>query len=155
MSAEIPQWISVEVPVETSSDISVYDGIPIINKIDFGFYVVPGKHDIVRYIQSVDNGDFGPHFHSNVSGYLSSASYISSQSASILSDPYAYDSEYAYPLSTCEYRDSMSAALSTSGDFYGIVDRNCSLEPYVDKIYWTINADSVYTFPNNVIWERG
>lgn len=157
VSAEIPQWISVEVPIETSSDISVYDGIPIINKIDFGFYVVPGKHDIVQYIQSVDNGDFGPHIHTNVSGYLSSSQYMSAMSEYSLSDPYAYDiNEYLhrYPLSTCEYGTAQMPYLSTNGDFYGKVDRNCSLEPYVDKIYWTIDADSVYTFPNNVIWER-
>ena len=155
MSAEIPRWISVDVPVETSSDISVYDGIPIINKIDFGLYVVPKQHDIVQYIQSVDNGDFGPHFHSDVSGYLSSAEYLRPLSVDMLSDPYAYDtSGYAYPLSTCEYGVAVQQ-LSTVGDYYGNVDSGCSLEPYVDKIYWTINADSVYTFPNNVIWQRG
>jgi hypothetical protein len=25
----------------------IYDDIPVVNKIDFGFYVVPEKHDIV------------------------------------------------------------------------------------------------------------
>ena len=38
---------------------TTYSDVPIINKIDFGLYVVPGKHDIPQYIQSVDNGDFG------------------------------------------------------------------------------------------------
>lgn len=156
VSAFVPQIVSVDVPITTSTEISVYDGIPIINKIDFGLYVVPGEHDIPSYIQSVDNGDFGPHIHTSVSGYLSSASYLSSPQMSMLSDPYAYDtSSYAYPLSTCEYGAAVTASLSTNGDFYGDVDRNCSLEPYVDKIYWTINADSIYTFPNNVQWKRG
>ena len=146
--------MSVDVPVETSSDISVYDGIPIINKIDFGFYVVPKQEDIESYIQSVDNGAFGPHVHSDVSGYLSSQQYIDINMSSMLSDPYAYDRYYTKPLSTCEYGTSELKPLSTVNDAYGIVDRNCSLEPYVDKIYWTIDADSIYTYPNNIRWDR-
>lgn len=90
-----------------------------------------------------------------MSGYLSSAEYIKLLSSSILSDPYAYDlSNYGFPLSTCEYGSSHLQPLSTVGDSYGIVDMNCSLEPYVDKIYWKIDADSVQVFPNNVSWER-
>ena len=72
----------------------------------------------------------------------------------MLSDPYAHDTSYAYPLSTCEYGTASPYPLSTRGDIYGIVDKNCSLEPYVDKIYWTINADSMQTFPDNVIWNK-
>ena len=60
-----------------------------------------------------------------------------------------------WPLSTCEYGSASLKPLSTSGDAYGVVDRNCSLEPYVDKIYWTIDAESIYTYPNNVQWNRG
>lgn len=72
-----------------------------------------------------------------------------------LSDPYAYDlSNYGYPLSTCEL-SMMQAPLQGNNDYYAAVDRNCSLEPYVDKIYWTIDADSIYTLPNNIRWDRG
>lgn len=109
MSALIPKIISVDVPIETSGEISVYEGIPVINKIDFGFYVVPGKHDIPSYMQSVDNGAFGPHFHYDVSSYISSQSYISAppSAMTMLSDPYAYDlCTYAEPLSTCLYGSS-------------------------------------------------
>ena len=50
MSAFVPKIVSVDVPVETSGEISVYEGIPIVNRIDFGFYAVPGDHDIPSYI---------------------------------------------------------------------------------------------------------
>lgn len=96
--------MTTEVTSLVSSDIStdVYDGIPIINKIDFGIYVVPKEHDIPSYITSVDNGAFGPHEHEDVSGYLSSHAYLM-PSANALSDPYAYDlCSYGFPLSTCE-----------------------------------------------------
>lgn len=158
VSAYVPKIVSVDVPVETSTDISVYDGIPPISKIDFGFYVVPGNHDIPSYIQSVDNGAFGPHVHEDVSGYISSLCYENiNMSVEMLSDPYVHDFKYlsSWPLSTCEYGTAVLQPLSTSGDSYDVVDRNCSLEPYVDKIYWTIDADSIYTYPNNVQWNRG
>ena len=104
VSAILPQYVETQVTSLASSDISidVYDGIPIINKIDFGFYVVPKQHDIVNYIASVDNGAFGPHEHKDISGYLSSQEYLRPQ-ATALSDPYAYDlCSYGFPLSTCE-----------------------------------------------------
>lgn len=50
MSALVPKIVSVDVPIETSGDISVYEGIPIVERINFGFYVVPGNHDIPSYI---------------------------------------------------------------------------------------------------------
>ena len=156
VSAIVPKIVDVEITSWTSSDTSVevYDGIPSINKIDFGFYVVPGDHDIPSYIQSVDNGAFGPHVHTDVSGYISSQSYITPD-PSIKYDPYAYDlSNYGFPLSTCE-TSYMNQPLSTINDAYRNVSKNCSLEPYVDKIYWTIDADSIYTYPNNIRWDRG
>ena len=156
MSALVPEIVTTEITSEVSSDTSVdvYDGIPPITKIDFGFYVVPGDYDIPSYIQSVDNGAFGPHVHNDVSGYISSESYTMPKPVA-LSDPYAYDlSNYGYPLSTCEL-SMMQAPLQGNNDYYATVDRNCSLEPYVDKIYWTIDADSIYTLPNNIRWDRG
>ena len=77
-------------------------------------------------------------------------------SMAMLSDPYAYDlCSYGFPLSTCEYGSATTIPpLSSAGDVYGDVDMNCSLEPYVDKIYWTIDADAVQVFPNNIRWDR-
>ena len=149
--------MSVDVPIETSSNISVYDGIPVINRIEFGFYAIPGDHDIVSYIQSVDNGAFGPHEHYDISGYISSLTYTNLNTSAVLSDPYVHMPAYlsTYDLSTCEYGKAQLVPLSTAGDTYANVDKRCSLEPYVDKIYWTIDADSIYTYPNNVKWERG
>ncbi len=74
----------------------------------------------------------------------------------MLSDPYAYDLQaYGHPLSTCEYGSSqVIPPISSHGDTWQVVDNKCSLEPYVDKIYWTIDAESIYTYPNNVKWER-
>ncbi len=53
MSAELTSYVTAEVTSyvdnpETSS--TTYDDIPVINTIDFGFYAVPGQHDIVQYI---------------------------------------------------------------------------------------------------------
>lgn len=42
-----------------------------------------------------------------------------------------------------------------NNDYYDIVDDNCSLAPYVDKIYWKIDSASIYTYPNDIKWERG
>ncbi len=72
----------------------------------------------------------------------------------IVADPYLPDARYDdEPLSTC-YTSAFNSPLSTSNDYYDVVDKNCSLAPYVDKIYWKIDGASIYTFPNNVKWER-
>ena len=131
----------------------VYDDVPIINKIDFGFYVVPGKHDIPSYIQSVDNGDFGGHAHYDICGYISSSGY-EEYPMTILSDPYIYDAiSSGYPLSTCEFGIT-DKPLKPIDEYYDKVDWSCTLAPYVDKIYWRIDGVSPYEYPNNVIWER-
>ena len=137
-------------------DISgnIYDDVPIINKIDFGLYVVPNKHDIQSYIQSVDNELIEQHYDVNRYGYISSQSYVSSQMTT-LSDPYiSADVADGYPLSGCEYGATYDKPLSTINDYYDKVDWQCSLEPYVDKLYWRIDGLSPYSFPNNVIVER-
>ena len=60
----------------------------------------------------------------------------------ILSDPYAVEaSAIGAPLSICEFGIAHKQ-LSTIGDFYDIVDNDCSLEPYVDKLYWKIDGMS-------------
>ena len=143
---------------DVSADI--YDDMPYVNKIDFGVYVVPKKYDIQEYIQSVDNGDFGSHYNYDVSGYISSLSYMSS-GIDMLSDPYvSSDVANGYPLSICEYGNA-NKPLSTIDDYYDKVDWNCSLAPYVDRLYWRIDGDIImpdgktkYEFPNNVKWER-
>ena len=117
----------------------MYDDVPYINTIDFGMYVVPSSKDIQEYVQSVDNGGFGPHVHSSISGYISSESYISSPMA-MLSDPYvSSDVSAGYPLSICEYGIA-SNPLSGINDYYDVVDNECSLAPYVDKLYWKIDG---------------
>lgn len=123
-------------------DISgtVYDDMPYVRQIDFGMYVVPHSQDIPKYIQSVDNGDFGQHVDANVYGYISSESYITPQMAT-LSDPYITTLAEGEPLSSCEY-GMFSQPLSTVNDYYDIVDEDCSLAPYKDKLYWKIDGIS-------------
>ena len=156
VSAVLTTWVTADISTyvdnpNTSAD--VYDDIPIINKIDFGFYVVPQKHDIQQYIQSVDNGDFGLHEHGSLSGYISSEAY-SSSIPKVIPDPYLPDAAVeGWPLSTCESSGYIQP-LQTSGDYYDVVDWACTLAPYVDKLYWKIDAGSQYEFPNNVHWER-
>lgn len=157
VSAVLTNWVTGEVTSyvdnpETSA--TVYDDIPIINKIDFGFYVVPQKHDILEYIQSVDNGAFGPHEHESLCGYISSESYAN-LGLCAYQDPYwPMAQKEGWPLSTCE-ASAYGRPLSGANDYYDHVDWNCTLAPYVDKLYWTISPGVEYEFPNNVVWERG
>ena len=158
VSAVLTNWVTADITSyvdNPNTSANVYDDIPIVNKIDFGFYVVPSKHsnNMESYMQSVDNGDFGSHIHNDLCGYISSESYISSDPI-IISDPYLPDAIAAgEPLSTCQ-TCAFVQPLQTSGDYYDIVDWECTLAPYVDKLYWRIDAGSQYEFPNNVNWER-
>ena len=126
----------------------VYDDIPIVNKIDFGFYVAPDKYDIEDYVASVDNGYFGEHEHSSKLGYISSESYIlpSPDVSTIhhLSD----EPPELYEIST------FNAPISCENNYYDIVDWDCSLAPYVDRMYWVIDGGILCAFPYNVQWMR-
>lgn len=157
VSAILTNWVTADITSyvdNPNASVDIYDDIPIINKIDFGFYVVPQKYEIEPYIQSVDNGAFGSHDHNSLCGYISSEAYINS-SPTIVSDPYLPDAIIAgEPLSTCQ-TSSFNKPLQTCGDYYDNVDWECSLAPYVDKLYWKIEAGNKYEFPNNVSWERG
>lgn len=153
MSASLTSWVTKEITSYVDNpDISatVYDDIPIINKIDFGLYVVPNKHDIAEYMLSVDNGAFGNHEHIDRLGYISSESYGDPELNTHV-DPYGVLSIDA--LSACEYGDYIKP-LSTSGDYYDKVDWNCTLEPYVEKMYWSIDMNISSQFPNNIRWDR-
>ena len=71
-----------------------------------------------------------------------------------LSDPYApVASDYGMSLSDCEY-GVPDKPLSTVNDYYDVVDWECSLAPYVDKLYWRIDGFSKLEFPNNIVAER-
>jgi len=73
----------------------------------------------------------------------------------VLPDPYLSDAVLeGLPLSTCESSGYIEP-LQTSGDYYDKVDWQCTLAPYVDKLYWKIDVGSQYEFPNNIGWERG
>lgn len=82
--------ISVEVP-NTSAD-PIYDGVPPINIIDFGFYAVPMCADMTGFIMSVDNELIVPHYHTDISGYISSEVYLSSHLPKLRPDPYSEES---------------------------------------------------------------
>lgn len=144
ISAVIDKLVAVEVSSEVESPsamIDVYEGIPIIEKIDFGFYVVPRQHQIVPYIQSVDNGDFGEHKHADLSGYISSDMY------SMPKPHMTYDPD---GIEISSFQDPLSG----EPDYYESVDTSCTIAPYVDKLYWRIDAASQYPWPNNVVAER-
>lgn len=132
--------ISVEVP-NTSAD-PIYDGVPPINTIDFGFYAVPMCADITGFIMSVDNELFAPHYHTDISGYISSEVYLSSHLPKLRPDPYSEESSSMLSV--------YDEPLRTSGDYYERVNEQCSLYPYKDPIYWRINPLSKNDFPDNV-----
>ena len=128
----------VEVPVEVSSEVSsdMYDdGIPRVNKIEFGFYAVPRPEDIEGYIMSVDSGLIAKHEHYTKPAYISSESYERKYRTEV--DPYG--DEISVPWYT-----------ATSGDWYEPVDNWCTLAPYVDRLRWKIDQSSPYPFPYNV-----
>lgn len=58
-------------------DIStlVYDDVPIVGQLDFGFYNVPKKEDFVAYMASVDNELITKHEHIALSAEVSSGYY--------------------------------------------------------------------------------
>lgn len=139
-----------------SPSAQIYDDVPVIDNISFGFYVVPQDKDIMEYIASVDNGAFGPHYHESLCGYISSESYTMPPQF-VIADPYLADTSagiYDDPLSMC-YSSAYNQPMEGNNDYYDIVDDNCSLAPYVDKIYWKIDSASIYTYPNDIKWERG
>lgn len=151
VSATLTTYVTADVSTYIDNpEVSVYTEIPVINKIDFGFYAIPHAEDIDAYIESVDNGAFGPHEHEDISGYISSESYVRA-SAEVFYDPYI---SVGYPPSACEF-DATFSPLSGINDYYDKVDSKCSLEPYVDKLYWKIDPLSPYQYPNNVEWDRG
>lgn len=137
--------------VEVSTMVSSYiddpnnegynDGIPKIKGLDFGFYTIPKKEDILNYMTSVDNEDLVKHEHIYPYSYISSEAYHGPNYQSSIGP----DGE--------EYKIK-SEQLSTSGDYYDIVDNYCTLAPYVDKIYWKIDGASVYEYPYNVTSHR-
>ena len=145
----VSAFLEKEVQVEVTSYVDdpelsdeVYDDIPIIDKISFGLYVVPQKHDIKQYIQSVDNGAFGEHEHYDVSGYLSSEEYLSG-------GPDVTHDGYNAPIS------SFNEPVSCINDYSDKITWNCTLAPYVDKLYWRIDTSSHYTYPDDMHWEHG
>lgn len=80
-----------------------------------------------------------------MSGYISSEGYISSYPR-LTYDPY----NEGVSSEICAFMQP----IKTENDYYDTVDHYCSLEPYVDKIYWKIDGTSDYEYPNNVVWER-
>lgn len=151
VSALLSTWVTdkVQLTVDNPDGPAIYDDIPIINKIDFGFYAVPKKHDIEEYIQSVDNGYFGKHEDTYRLGYISSESYLSFPPRIDVLPHEATELSQEYTVS------SYHTPLSGINNYYDIVDWECSLAPYVDKMYWTIDGGSQYTYPNNIYWEHG
>ena len=108
------------------------DGVPVVSKLDFGFYAVPRAANFDSYISATDAR---PHEHSPICSYVSSESYVAEYKEVV-------DDEGGF--------HTVSAALSGVGDAYEKVDEECSLAPYVDRIRWTIDATSDRPFPGNV-----
>lgn len=79
-SREVSANLTCMATVQCSSyvdDIStlVYDDVPIIGQLNFGFYNVPRKEDISAYMMSVDNELLTKHEHIALSAEISSGYY--------------------------------------------------------------------------------
>lgn len=120
--------------IDLSDDI-YDDGIPKIKTLDFGFYAIPTKEDIIAYMLSVDNEMIVKHEHFKPPAYISSESY--GYQTKQISDDEGNVFE-------------TSARISSDGDFYEPVDEYCSLAPYVDRIKWAIDTSSQNPFPYNI-----
>lgn len=139
--------LSTTLTAEVLSEITSYiddlsgdeydDGIPKIRGLDFGFYAVPKKEDILEYMTSVDNELIAKHEHFDLSGYISSDWYSEPNYTSSI----GIDGEV--------YKMALEP-LQTSGDYYDVVDNYCTLAPYVDRIFWKIDGASEYEYPHNV-----
>ena len=129
-------------PITTLVDTSVDtydDGVPVIRTIDVGFYAVPKKADIDKYIISVDEGLITKHEHYTYPAYISSESYVSGY----------VDREIETEtgeISTVRVLTS----ITPENDYYQPVDNWCTLAPYVDRIKWKIDESSTAPFPDNV-----
>ena len=135
--------ISSDPDLSSNPDLSdgIFEDVPYVNQIDFGFYAVPTKDDMVGFMMSVDSELIAPHHHGNISGYISSEVYLSNHLPKMKPDPY---SETSSMLSVYD------EPVKTSGDYYEKVNSFCSLYPYKDPIRWKINPLSKEEFPNNV-----
>lgn len=137
LSTMLKQEVSVEVSsyVKDISSDAYDDGIPKIEKLDFGFYAVPQRADFEGYMASVDNGLFVEHRDVGISGCISSESYLS-----------VYG----------QYKDDEGnlctalSALSGVNDHYEQTGMSCTFAPYVDRVRWKIDPDSLKSFPDNV-----
>lgn len=111
------QAVSALSSVNLTTDIStyvdnisseIYDNVPIVGNLDFGFYTIPKANEIYSYMQSVDNEQLTKHEDFILNGEISNGYYVP-------------------------------------------VDSRCTLEPYVDKIYWAIDGTLPDPFPGNVV----
>lgn len=159
VSVLLPETVTADISVEIPNpDLSgeppgFDDGIPTIRQIDFGFYAVPERENFESYMMSVDTELLVPHTHRDISGYISSDSYLSDHLPKIKYDPYREDESMASAYSEGEIPGKLSVydePLKTSGDYYAKVNSDCSLYPYKDPIYWRINPLSKNEFPDNV-----
>lgn len=141
--ASLSTTLTAEVTAEVTSyvdDLSgdeYDDGVPKVRGLDFGFYAVPRREDILGYMTSVDNELIAKHEHYYPSSYISSEAYYGPNYESAVGpDGEAWKAK--------------PEPLSTSGDYYDVVDNYCTLAPYVDRIYWKIDGASEYEYPHNV-----
>lgn len=143
MSVLLPETVMADVSVEipNASADPIYDDVPYVKQIDFGFYAVPIKEDIDSFIMSVDNELLVKHVHTDVLGYISSEAYLSDHLPHTKLDPYS---------ETSSFLSVYDEPLKTSGDYYAKVNSQCSLYPYKDPLYWRINPLSPDDFPDNV-----
>ena len=136
LTAEVTAPVSVL--VDTSAE-TYDDGVPIIRTIDVGFYAVPKKADIDKYIISVDEGMITEHRHYTYPAYISSENYVSG---------YAEREIETEPGEISTVR--VLTSVTPENDYYQPVDNWCTLAPYVDRIKWKIDESSTAPFPDNV-----
>ena len=136
LTAEVTEPITTLVNI---SDDTYDDGVPVIRTIDVGFYAVPKKADIDKYIISVDEELITKHEHYTYPAYISSKNYVSGYVDREI------ETETGEISTVC-----VLTSITPENDYYQPVDNWCTLAPYVDRIKWKIDESSTSPFPDNV-----
>lgn len=132
MSSSVVSTLTSYIEISSSDSGDYDDGIPKINKLNFGYYNVPTFEDFNGYMFSVDNELIGgPHKELYPSAYISSEQYISN-----------------YNIITDNYGNTLSILneISTINDTYAPVNSYCTQAPYVDRMAWIIDENQSFTF---------
>lgn len=142
---EVSSTITCQIDAEITSYVDdpnisddVYDFLPIIKKIDIGYYPTPMMSTHIDYMNAVDTNYKDIAY--DIMGYISSSGYISSYRTYIDEDT----GNEVSVLSNLEPVDM----------HYDFIDTIETIAPYKDRLIIKINGASINPFPDNAAQYR-